>query len=113
MQNHLSSISRIHALQLISKIDPDEIWSIQDCMVARIPKDWIENFRDTFESNFQDAGSTIEQDGMRKSQYHGVRAIDIAVQAALSLGVRIPAQVLAGNHRCAIFQAIQEGIEES
>lgn len=112
MQNHLTSISRIHALQLLSKIDPDEIWSVQDCLAARIPNDWIEHLRDTFESNFQDTGSTIEQNGIRQNQYHGVRAIDLAVQASLCLGIRLPPHTLANNNRQAILQAIHEAIEE-
>jgi hypothetical protein len=112
MQNHLTSISRIHALQLLSKIDPDEIWSVQDCLAARIPNDWIEHFRDTFESNFHDAGSTIEQHGKLQNHYHGVRAIDLAVQASVCLGIRLPPHILASNHRQAILQAIHDAIEE-
>ncbi len=113
MQNHLTPISRIHALQLLTKIDPDEIWSIQDCVAARIPNDWIEHFRDTYESNFDDAASTIEQDGKRQNQYHGIRAIDLAVQASVCLGIRLPPHTLASNHRRAILQAIHDAIEES
>ena len=111
MQN-LTAISRIHALQLLTKIDPDEIWSIQNCVAARIQNDWIEHFRDTYESNFEDTASTIEQDGKRHNQYHGVRAIDLAVQASVCLGIRLPPHTLASNHRRAILQAIHDAIEE-
>lgn len=113
MPIRLSPIARIHALRLISLCNPDDIWSIDDCTKSRVPTDWIDAFRETYESNFEDPSSTIQQDGRKLNQYHGVRAIDIAVQAAVGLGLRLDPSVLASNHRGLILQSIRENIEEA
>lgn len=113
MPSRLSPIARIYALRLISLCKADDIWSIDDCTNSRVPIDWINAFRETYESNFEDPSSTIEQEGRKLNQYHGVRAIDIAVQAAISLGLRLDPSVLASNHRGLILQSIRENIEEA
>lgn len=112
MPKSFSRISRIHALSLLSLCDGDEIWSCEYCREKRVPEDWIALLRDVFESDFSESETTIYQDGQRLSQYEGVRAVDIAVQLAANLGIRVDPHLLSDNQRSLIVAWIQQRAEE-
>jgi hypothetical protein len=105
-------MDRSRALALLALCDGDEIWSLETCRRHGVPPAWIARWKDAFESNPALDRDTIYYGEQKVAQFEGVRAVDLAIELARELGVRLDPQVLAHGSRSRIVQTIRETLEE-
>ncbi|MEC9093066.1 MAG: hypothetical protein VX438_10200, partial [Planctomycetota bacterium] len=82
-------ITRLKALQLLSKCRGDEIWSLEVCQREGVPQEWIDVLADATESGFQSDLETLYVDQQPINQFHGVQDVKLAYHLGDYLGVDI------------------------
>ena len=90
----------------------NEIWSLELCREKGVPRAWIEELVDTFESGFRHDHQTIYQQGQVTNQYRGVRDRDLAMRLAEFLGVAADSVTALALGPLAEVRALQEAVEE-
>lgn len=106
----MSTIPRERLLSLLAECTGDDIWSVEHCRGRRVPEDWIERLADAYESGFDSDRHSIYTDDGLTNQYHGVRDVDLAIQIATAMGIRIDANSLARYGRARLVQAIKDAV---
>jgi hypothetical protein len=105
-------MDRLKALLLLDQCDGDEIWSLETCREKGVPEEWIKELSDCFESGFDDDRMTIYIGDRVTNQYLGVRAVDLARELGLELGLPMAQIVTRAGSRRELVRAIQEAAEE-
>jgi len=72
---------------LLNECNGDEIWSVAYCQQQDVPRAWVEELADCYESGFRFDRDTIYVGARPINQYHGVRDRDLAFKLAEFLGV--------------------------
>lgn len=106
----------LRALNLLSECTGDDIWSIDHCEVRGVPKAWIDELCDCYESGFEagfrESEETIFVDTSAVNQYEGVRDVDLAVRIGEFLELDVESLRTVAPSRAALVLAIQEAAEE-
>ena len=106
----MDSVPRHRLLSLLAECTGDDIWSVQHCRARRVPESWITQLSDAFESGFDSDRQTIYTDRGVTNHYHGIRDVDLAIQLAQSMGIRVDANALARLSRARLVQAIKDAV---
>ena len=72
---------------LLSECTGRDIWSVEHCRLRRVPKAWIDELTDCFESGFDSDRDTIYVADSVVNQYQGIRDVDLAVKLGEFLGI--------------------------
>ena len=105
-------LSRLKALNLLSRCRGDEIWSIETCRQEGVPEEWITRLSDATESGFTTDLETLYVDENQVNQFHGVQDLKLAYQLAEFLGVDTSEIRYQAFSRIAEVNAIREAVEE-
>ena len=105
-------LSRMKALQLLSKCRGDEIWSLETCKAEGVPESWIEELADTTESGFDNDLNSIYVEDKLVNHYHGVQDQKLAIKLGEFLGVDTSQVIHQAFGRIALVNAIKEAVEE-
>ena len=105
-------MTRLKALQLLSKCQGDEIWSLEVCQQEGVPQEWIEILADATESGFQSDLDTLYVDKKAVNQFHGVQDVKLAYHLAEYLGVDTSSIPLQAFGRIAQVIAIREAVQD-
>ena len=108
----IMEIRRDRALKLLSQCRGDEIWSVQHCLDQGVPKSWVDELSDAYESGYRSDSQTIYENGQMTNQYHGVRDLDLAVRLAQCLGISIDSMQIELMDRLSAVVAIKQAVME-
>jgi len=106
------SLPRHRALAILDECTGDHIWSPEHCQLRGVPAEWMQRLGDAYESGFNHNSETISTDQGVTNQYHGVRDIDLAVQAGRALGVNVDSILSRYPSRVSIVAAIKEAVSD-
>lgn len=103
------------ALALLDECTGDDLWSVEHCLLRRVPQSWIDEMADAYETSYRISSQTIyvadETHGRRiVNQYYGVRDIDLAKRVAVELGIDVGSIELLTGSRSAVVRMIKEAI---
>lgn len=109
-------LTRLRALQLLSKCSGIDVWPPELCRQEGIPNDWIEELAEAHESGFRSIRQTlfVEENDSEKlvNQFFGVHDLKLAFRLGEFLGVdtsQIHFQAFSDQQQVA---AIREAVEE-
>ena len=105
------TLTRMKALVLLGECIGDEIWPIELCERKGLPRDWIDELSNAFESGFRTDRQTIYYEGKVVNQYHGVSDRDLAYKLAEFLGVDT-SRAKNSLGRIAEVQSLKEAVDE-
>jgi len=105
------------ALALLDECSGDDLWSVEHCLLRRVPQEWIDELADAYETSYRISSQTIyvpdAQHGRRiVNQYYGVRDIDLARRIAMELGIDVGSIEVRTNSRSTFVEMIKEAIME-
>ena len=106
-------LNNLRAQVLINECTGDDIWSIELCQEKGIPKIWIDELIDAYESGFTSDAETIYYGGRIVNQFEGVRDVDLAIRLADFLGIDTARIISTSLTRASVVAALQEAVEES
>lgn len=106
------SLPRHRALAILDECTGDHIWSPEHCQLRGVPAQWMQRLSDAYESGFNIHLETISTDQGVTNQYHGVRDIDLAVQAGRALGVNVDSILSRYPSRVSIVAAIKQAVSD-
>ncbi|KAA1257833.1 hypothetical protein LF1_03230 [Rubripirellula obstinata] len=105
-------IARDRALALLTQCTGETIWPIDLCIDKSIPKPWIDELSDAFESSFDHDRDTIYFNEQKTNQFHGIRDVDLAAKLGESLGIDVGRLQQQSLGRAALVAAIKEAVME-
>lgn len=105
-------ITRLQALQLLSRCRGDEVWSLEYCRSAGVPDSWFEELADALESGFDSDQNTLYVNERVVNQYHGLSDLKLAFRIAEFLGFDTSSIRFQAYGRIAQVNAIKELIDE-
>lgn len=105
-------LSRLKALQLLTKCRGDEIWSVETCRQEGVPEEWIAELSDATESGFDCDLDTLYVEDRVVNQYHGVQDLKLAFKIGEMFGVDTSSIQYLAFGKIAQVEAIKEAIDE-
>lgn len=106
------TLPRHRALAILDECTGEHIWSPEHCQLRGVPAQWMQRLSDAYESGFSDDSQTIYTDRGLINQYHGVRDVDLAVQAGRALGVDVDRILSRYPSRVSIVAAIKQAVSD-
>lgn len=106
------SLSRSKSLALLSKCVGNEIWSVVTCLELGIPRAWIDDLADAYESGFDTDQNTIYVGDLPTNQYQGVRDVDLAIRLGRHLGIDVDRVTATSLSSRGVVQAIVDAVLE-
>tara|TARA_R110002049_G_scaffold4601_5_gene32755 strand:+ start:1051365 stop:1051697 length:333 start_codon:yes stop_codon:yes gene_type:complete len=103
-------LPRHRLLAILDECNGDDLWSIEQCNLRRVPQDWIDELADTFESGFKTDSQTIYEHHAVTNHYRGVRDVDLARRAAAEMGMNVDRITASAFTRRGVVQAIKQAI---
>ena len=105
-------IARHRALALLDECTGETIWPIELCHDRLVPRPWIDELCDAFESNPGVDRDTIYFQESPTNQFHGVRDVDLAIKLGSVLGIHTQSIIDRSLTRAAVVAAIKEEVFE-
>ena len=110
-------LDTISAQLLLLKCTGDEIWSVETCLAAGVPQNWIDELFDCFESGYDTDRNTIYVDDeltdeKMVNQYQGVLDLHLAYKLSEFLGIDWKSLTANKLGRRAEVQALKEALDE-
>lgn len=103
----------VAAQMLLLKCVGDEIWSEETCVKEGVPRAWIDELCDNYESGFDSDSNTIYgEDGRLTNQYRGVSDLRLAYKLAEFIGLDWQSAVAVCASRRGEVAAIKELLDE-
>lgn len=106
------SLPRHRALAILDECTGDHIWSPEHCRLRGVPLEWLRRFSDTFESGFSSDQQTIYTERGVTNHYHGIRDIDLALEAGRVLGVDVDQILSRHPSRVSVVAAIKQAVSD-
>ncbi|MCR9292612.1 MAG: hypothetical protein NXI32_07830 [bacterium] len=104
---------RLKALSLLSECTGDDIWSLEYCHSRGVPRMWVDDLRDCFESNPQRESESIFLQESPINQYEGLRDVDLACKLGEFLGIDVQPLAAFSLSRADLVRRIQEAVDET
>lgn len=105
-------MNAISAQMLLLKCQGDEIWPEDVCLAAGIPKVWIDELVEKYESGFDTDQNTIYKDGRIVNQFEGVSDLLLAYKLADYIGIDWQKETNHIISRTAKVNALKEALDE-
>lgn len=105
-------MNRSRLLVLLQECNGDDIWSFEECQRQGVPKAWIQELCDIYESGFQANTQTIYYKGKVTNQFEGLRDVDLACRIATELGLNLRDILEFSISRMDCVHRIKEALEE-
>lgn len=106
----------LRALILLGECTGDDIWSIDHCEQRRVPREWVAQLRDCYESGFEpgfrESDETIFVGSSIVNQYEGIRDVDLALKIGEYLDLDLDELRAVSPDRASLVRAIREAAEE-
>lgn len=114
----MPSIARHRALALLSECTGETIWPVDHCEQRGVPRLWIDELAQPWESGFDNDRNTIYTGDLAyierrpTNQFFGVRDVDLAVHLGKELGVDVAQLAPHALGRSALVTAIKQAVME-
>ena len=105
-------MNAISAQMLLLKCEGDEIWPEDVCLAAGIPRVWIDELVEQYESGFDTDQNTIYKDGQMINQFQGVSDLLLAYKLADYIGIDWQRETGHIVSRTGKVDALKEALDE-
>lgn len=103
---------RDRALALLAECTGNDIWSPDHCEQAGVPREWVEELSEAYESGFDTDRETIYYQDRVTNQYFGVRDVYLAIRLGQELGIDVEQATAMAVLPVDVVMAIKDAVAE-